>query len=131
MMNEGVIALGSNINPKENIPAAIAEISNNFQLIKRSEFIFTKPLGYTDQPDFLNGTVLVQSPDDKDNIIDKLKGIEQQMGRRRTGRRDGPRKIDLDLVLFNDQILDADVYERDFLKHSIKQILPGIKLPRQ
>src|SRR5699024_11397664 len=123
MMNEGVIALGSNIKPKENIPAAIAEISNNFQLIKRSEFIFTKPLGYTDQPDFLNGTVLVQSPDNKENIIDELKGIEQQMGRRRTGRRAGTRKIDLELVLFSDQDIDAGVYERDYLAQSGKKIL--------
>ncbi|HET6528428.1 MAG TPA: 2-amino-4-hydroxy-6-hydroxymethyldihydropteridine diphosphokinase [Balneolaceae bacterium] len=127
-MNEAVIALGSNINPKENVNAALDAIDKAFSLIKKSQFIFTKPLGYENQPDFLNGAVLIQTVMEKAGITDELKRIETKLGRKRKGHKNGPRTIDLDLVLFNERVLDDDVFERDFLKQSIQELLPGVKL---
>lgn len=130
MKNEGVIALGSNIEPEEHIPVAIHNLAENFQLKERSEFIYTKPLGYTSQPDFLNGAVLIRTHAGKEDIIATLKMIEQKMGRQRNGRKNGPRKIDLDLVLFKGRIIDEDVFERDFLMKSVQEVLPDFKFPQ-
>lgn len=127
-MNEAVIALGSNINPRKNTDAALDAVSKTFRVIKKSQFIFTEPLGYENQPDFLNGSVLIQTGMKEAEITNELKQIESKLGRRRNSFRNGPRKIDLDLVLFNGRVLDEDVFERDFLQRSIRELLPGLKL---
>ncbi|HYW34595.1 MAG TPA: 2-amino-4-hydroxy-6-hydroxymethyldihydropteridine diphosphokinase [Balneolaceae bacterium] len=126
-MNKAVIALGSNIAPRQNIKAALESISKTFSLIKKSRFVFTEPIGYKDQPDFLNGAVLIETAFGQAEIVAKLKAIEQKIGRRRDGRKDGPRRIDLDLVIWNGRIIDNDVYERDFLRRSIREVLPDFK----
>src|SRR5699024_11961959 len=61
MRNKGVIALGSNVAPKRNIPEAVKRIKDEVYVLRESAFVFTKPLGYADQPDFLNGAVLIQT----------------------------------------------------------------------
>lgn len=128
MMNKAVIALGSNIMPETKIPEALDVISQVFLLKKKSRFVYTRPVGYEEQDDFLNGAVLVETERGEKEIISTLKDIEQKLGRKRDGRKDGPRKIDLDLVLFNDRIVDDDVFELDFLKRSVQQVLPQFKL---
>lgn len=127
MMNRAVIALGSNIEPHSNIVAALEILSKTFSIVKESRFVFTEPVGYKNQLDFLNGVVLVDTSLMEADIIAQLKRIEQKLGRRRNVRKDGPRKIDLDLVLFNGQILDDDVHERKFLRQSILELLPDFK----
>jgi 2-amino-4-hydroxy-6-hydroxymethyldihydropteridine diphosphokinase len=129
-MNKAVIALGSNIEPNKHIANALKALANTFSLLKRSEFIYTKPVGYTNQPDFLNGSVLVEVASGKEDIIFTLKRIEYDLGRQRNGKKDGPRRIDLDLLLFNEQIIDEDIFERDFLLRSIRELLPGVELHR-
>ncbi len=126
-MNRAVIALGSNIKPKENTEAALSELSKAFSLIKKSQFIFTEPVGYKDQPDFLNGSVLIETSSEKAKASAALKKIENKLGRQRNGHKYGPRKIDLDLVLWNGRILDTDIFERDFLKRSVREVLPHVK----
>lgn len=128
MTNKAVIALGSNIEPEKHIPAALKAITNAFSVVKKSQFIYTEPVGYKNQPDFLNGVVLIESASAKNEIISTLKHIENNLGRERNGNKNGPRKIDLDLVWFNDRIEDKDVFERDFLRCSIMEVLPGIEL---
>jgi len=91
-MIEGVIALGSNIDPEENISLALDKIAERFQLQKKSKFVYTKPLGYIDQPDFLNGSVLIRTPAREEVLIASLKVIEHEMGRRRSGLKNGPEK---------------------------------------
>src|SRR5699024_1311654 len=128
MRNIGVIALGSNVAPKRNIPEAVKRIKDEFYVLRESAFVFTKPLGYADQPDFLNGAVLIQTSDDAKSITKRLKRIEQIMGRERTGLTDGPRKIDLDLVIVHLDILVEDVYVMEFLQHAIHDNLPDYEL---
>jgi 2-amino-4-hydroxy-6-hydroxymethyldihydropteridine diphosphokinase len=127
-MNKAVIALGSNIEPEKHVTDALRALGNAFSLLKQSQFIYTKPVGYKDQPDFLNGSVLVETPSGKKEIISTLKQIEKNLGRQRDGKKNGPRKIDLDLLLFNGQITDDDIFERDFLQRSIREVRPGIEL---
>lgn len=127
-MNKAIIALGSNINPRKNVDAALEKIAQTFLLINKSGFVFTEPVGYKNQPDFLNGSVLIETDMKEKEITSELKQMENEMGRERNGNKNGPRKIDLDLVLFKGQVLDDDVFERDFLKRSIQELLPGAKL---
>lgn len=125
-MNRAVIALGSNIRPEANTEAALGHLSQLFDLVDKSCFKYTRPVGYKDQPDFLNGAVLVETGLKELKIEAILKEIEQKLGRKRDGRKDGPRTIDLDLVVYNDRIMDEDVYERDFLQESIKELVPDL-----
>ncbi|WP_340102563.1 2-amino-4-hydroxy-6-hydroxymethyldihydropteridine diphosphokinase [Rhodohalobacter sp. 8-1] len=130
-MNRAVIAIGSNINPQENVTDALNYITKSFSLVKKSRFIYTEPLGFKNQPNFLNGAVLIETASGETDIITKLKEIEQNLGRERKGRKDGPRRIDLDLVVYNGRIIDNDVFERDFLRQSIRQVLPDFTFHRE
>lgn len=130
-MNRAVIAMGSNINPRENIRAALNYITKSFSLVKKSRFVYTKPLGFKNQPNFLNGAVLIETASRETDIITNLKEIEQALGRERKGRKDGPRRIDLDLVVYNGRIIDDDVFERNFLRQSIREVLPEFSFHRE
>lgn len=126
MMNSAVIALGSNIGPEEHIEQALSAIEEAFNLRQKSDFIYTAPIGIETQPDFLNGVVLIESEQDQETITERLKQIEDTMGRDRSMAKFGPRCIDLDLVVFNNRIVDEDVYERDFLRQAIREVLPEL-----
>jgi 2-amino-4-hydroxy-6-hydroxymethyldihydropteridine diphosphokinase len=123
--------LGSNIEPEKHITEAMQALAQAFSVLKKSQFIYTDPVGYKDQPDFLNGSVLVETAFEKREIVATLKEIENKLGRQRNGKKNGPRRIDLDLLLFNGQITDKDIFERDFLKRSIRELLPEIKLEHE
>lgn len=125
-MNSAVIALGSNIEPDKNIRKALSQISECFNLIKKSNFVYTKPFGYHKQPDFLNGSVFIETSSDKKGVIRALKEIEIQLGRVKRANKNGPRRIDLDLIIFNGHIVDDDVYEREFLREAIHELLPEV-----
>ena len=57
-----------------------------------------------------------------------LKTLEQKLGRTKTENKNGPRTIDLDIIAWNGKVIDNEVYEREFLLNSIKEILPDIIL---
>ena len=129
-MNKAVIALGSNIRPEDHTEVALTHISQQFVLVDQSHFQYTQPIGFKDQPDFLNGAVLIETESEEPEIESILKEIEQKIGRNRDGRKDGPRKIDLDLVLYNGRVLDDEVFERDFLQQSIEELVPDLEFSR-
>jgi 2-amino-4-hydroxy-6-hydroxymethyldihydropteridine diphosphokinase len=130
-MNEAVIALGSNIHPEENTQKALQAISQHFDLRKKSDFIYTKPFGYKDQPDFLNGSVLIKTSFNRKDLIKTLKKIEIQLGRTKRARKNGPRRIDLDLIVFNNCIVDEEIYKREFLRNALRELLPDSTLNRE
>ena len=123
-MNTAIIGLGSNINPQNNIRLARDKISSEVTLIKSSKLVYTEPVGYLEQDNFLNGALLVETDLEIESIVKLLKKIEIELGRKKTLNRNGPRTIDLDLLIWNDQIIDSDVYSRSFLKESILELLP-------
>lgn len=128
MMNEYVISLGSNINPEYNINKAKTELRKIAVVQKESGFIFTKPLLFTDQPDFLNGVILIHSTLDIPTLKDQLMFIETKLGRLKEIDKNGPRTIDLDIIMCNNKVVDNDVYERDFLQKAIKEIKPDFEV---
>lgn len=121
-VNKVIIALGSNIMPVINMGIAIEHLRKQFRFISVSSFETTKPLGITDQPDFLNVAVMVETDLHQSKVESILKQIEDTMGRDRTLPKFGPRVIDLDVIIWNNEVVDDDYYSRDFLQRAVKQI---------
>jgi len=126
-MNKAIIGLGSNINPEENIQKAAKLLAEYFHVLNQSRFIKTKPIGYVDQADFINGTVFLETDLNQEQLTASLKNIENQLGRKRSEIKFGPRTIDLDIIVFNDKIVDQDFYERDFVQKSTLELVPDLK----
>lgn len=120
--NIAIIGIGSNIKAKINIPKMLKLLETKVDILKVSTFIKTKPIGILNQPDFTNGAVKIQTNLDLKNLNKLLKEIENQLGRVRTGPKSGPRCIDLDIIVWNDEIIDKDYYTRDFLQKSVSEL---------
>ena len=122
MKHECIIGIGSNIEPEQNIAAALFFLRQEQELIAISTFIKTSPIGIPDQPDFLNGAAKVLTEMEIVEFKDYLKNIEERLKRDRTVPKFGPRTIDLDLVKWDGEIIDQDYYKRDFLKTVVDEI---------
>ncbi len=126
MGNKCVIGLGSNIDPDSNITKARDLLKTEFRVLKESQFVQTSPIGYSDQDDFINGAVYLETDLSLEALGRRLKELEDTLGRQRSPIKHGPRTIDLDVVVFNGEIIDKDFYERDFLKQSVLELIPTL-----
>ncbi len=125
--NTVCVSFGSNIDPEKNIQKVKEILTGNFLDVHFSDFEKTKPLGYTQQDDFLNGAVFFKTALTPIELKKELLKIESQMGRvRDTSNKNGPRPIDLDITVFNNLILDEDFYHKPFVKKAILQLLPQL-----
>lgn len=127
-MNRVVIGLGSNIDPQSHMLEARRRIGERFHVLATSRIVPTRPVGYSDQADFLNSVMLIETDWEKDVLHDWLRIVETDLGRVRTSNKNGPRTMDLDILVWNGLIVDNDVYERDFLKDGIREVMPEIEL---
>jgi len=127
-LNKIVIGVGSNVDPEKNIEEAKNAVVNQHNLIKASSFIETTPIGCKDQDNFLNGAFLVETEMDSAALKSWLKNLEKKLGRVISENKDGPRTIDLDIIVWNGEVVDSEVYEREFLINSINELLPELKL---
>ena len=125
-MSRAVIALGSNIRPQDNVPKAILRIGQTHRIMKKSRFTETPAIGSTPQPDFVNGALLIETAMDRDALKDWLRKVEAELGRVRSEDRNAPRTIDLDIVVWDGQIVDDDVYGRDFLRRAVEEVCPDL-----
>jgi len=125
-MNQAVIGFGSNIDPQDNIKQAKELIAENHCILAESKFATTKPIGIVDQPNFLNGAVLIETLMNCTKLKTSLKSIEKTIGRNFQTEKLGPRTIDLDIIIWNDKIVDQDFYKRDFVKNSVLELLPNL-----
>ncbi|MFU1856888.1 2-amino-4-hydroxy-6-hydroxymethyldihydropteridine diphosphokinase [Sphingobacterium sp. NGMCC 1.201703] len=125
--NTALILLGSNIDSEKNITKALSYIQELGKIGNQTDFIYTKPLQYEDQPDFLNGALLLQTCLSFDELYSELKQIELDMGRLRSKNKNAPRIIDLDVITFNGSIADEkDIVQLPFLYDFVKQLQPEI-----
>ena len=122
-VNSAIISIGSNIDAEANIAKMITYLREKVKIVKVTPLIKTKPIGIENQPDFTNGAVKIETLLPKENLNLLLKSIEDQLGRDRTGAKFGPRTIDLDIVVWNGEIVDNDYYTRDFLKESVDKLI--------
>jgi 2-amino-4-hydroxy-6-hydroxymethyldihydropteridine diphosphokinase len=104
---KAVVALGSNLeNRKLNIDIAITHLEVLLQNLKVSPYIETKPVGGPYQNDFLNAVVIGTCELTPESLLAELLKIEDQMGRVREVKW-GPRIIDLDLIVYGEQVIDT------------------------
>ena len=122
MNNEVVLGIGSNIDPEKNHQSVIKELEKYFLIIRCSTIIKTKPIGIIDQPYFLNRSILIKTALNQNEVKKILINIENIMGRDRTLPKFGPRKIDIDIIIWGGEIVDNDFHKRDFLKKSVKEL---------
>lgn len=107
--NQAVISLGSNVNKEENLPASLRLMAELCRIVDVSPVYETLPVGLPDQPNFFNAAVIVET-DMQPATLKRavLSHIEDRLNRVRTGDRNAPRTIDLDLALFNDEVREYD-----------------------
>lgn len=132
------IALGSNLGDKEkNLRRALLLLTQQgVEVMRVSSFISTEPYGVTDQPQFLNAVACVRTSLTPLALLDVLLATELAMGRVRL-RHWGERNIDLDLLLYEDVVLDLprlhlphpDMQNRDFVLLPLAEIAPELKHP--
>lgn len=122
-MNSVIIGIGSNIDADKNIAQMLEILGGHVNIIQVSSMLKTKPIGIEDQEDFTNGAVKVETNFDQEKLNTLLKKIEDQMGRDRSAPKFGPRCIDLDIVSWNNKIVDEDYYTRDFIQKSVAEIM--------
>ncbi|MCW6109056.1 2-amino-4-hydroxy-6-hydroxymethyldihydropteridine diphosphokinase [Clostridium sporogenes] len=106
-MHTAYVAFGSNIGEKENyIKRALEKIEEReIKIIKVSPIYETEPYGVLDQDSFLNGVVKIETNLTTEDLIGELLNIEKQLDRVRE-RRWGPRTIDLDIIFYDDLIIN-------------------------
>jgi 2-amino-4-hydroxy-6-hydroxymethyldihydropteridine diphosphokinase len=126
-MNTAIISAGSNINPEANLKKAQAILQKEQRLVAFAKPRTTKPLGFADQPDFLNTVYLIETDLDMLSLTSFCKAVEHRLGRVRTPNKFGPRTIDLDIAVFNGRVTDNDIYDRDFLHDLILEVAPEMK----
>jgi 2-amino-4-hydroxy-6-hydroxymethyldihydropteridine diphosphokinase len=68
---------------------------------------------------------------DKLTLKSWLKNLEKELGRIKSENKNGPRTIDLDIIVWNGKVVESEVYEREFLINSINELLPELKIQRQ
>lgn len=121
-MNRCIIGIGSNIDAKENISKSLILLQERANILAVSTMVETIPIGITNQAMFTNGAVLIETDLSKETLRILLKQIEDQCGRDRTAPKFGPRTIDLDIVIWNNEVVDEDYQARDFLKNSCREL---------
>ena len=123
MENTVIISIGSNINASVNISRMISLLRQYVHITGMSPLLQTKAIGNINQPDFTNGALRVTTQLDREQLRDILKKIEDALGRDRSGPAFGPRTMDLDIVVWNDKIVDDDYHTRDFLRNSVNALM--------
>ncbi|GAA5168984.1 MULTISPECIES: 2-amino-4-hydroxy-6-hydroxymethyldihydropteridine diphosphokinase [Halomonadaceae] len=118
-----LISVGSNIDPQRNIERARDILARESRLIASATVIETKPVGYQDQANFLNGAFLVATPLDCASFRDYLKRVEDRLDRIRGPIKSGPRTIDLDIVAWNGRVIDASGLEEDYVRIPVDELI--------
>lgn len=132
------IGIGSNLgNREENCLKAIRLMEEQgIKVVKRSSLYETEPWGVKDQPMFINMVIEAETELTPQELLKALKSIESSMGRTET-KRWGPRLIDLDILFYNDMIINTPelriphpyIHERPFVLRPLGEIAPELEHP--
>ncbi|MTH45155.1 2-amino-4-hydroxy-6-hydroxymethyldihydropteridine diphosphokinase [Intestinirhabdus alba] len=134
------IAIGSNLaSPLAQVNAAVKALGEipHSRIVAVSSFYRTPPLGPQDQPDYLNAAVALETALAPEALLDHTQRIELQQGRERKAERWGPRTLDLDIMLFGDEVIAGerltiphyDMKNRGFMLWPLFEIAPDLTFP--
>jgi 2-amino-4-hydroxy-6-hydroxymethyldihydropteridine diphosphokinase len=136
-MASAFIALGSNLGDRlATLQSGLDAISNLGSSVTASSVYETEPVGFLDQPRFLNAVVRLETELTPGELLDEMHRIEQDHHRVRVFK-NGPRTLDLDLVLYDDLVIvrpDLTVphprlHERAFVLVPLAEIAPDVLIP--
>jgi 2-amino-4-hydroxy-6-hydroxymethyldihydropteridine diphosphokinase len=140
-MPTAFVGIGSNLgDPERQIAAAVDQLAaeEGLELVSVSELRETEPVGYLDQPNFLNGVAQLETELTAGELLGRLLEIESRLGRvRGEGPRFGPRTIDLDLLVYGDAVIDEPgltvphprLAERRFALEPLAELAPRLEIP--
>jgi len=139
MTRRAFIALGSNLqDPAAQVTRALAELDQlqGTHVVARSSFYRTAPVGYDNQPDFINAVAEVATELSPQELLQALLALEQLHGRERTFP-NAPRVLDLDLLMYEDVCLQEPaltlphphMHERGFVLFPLAEIAPDLEIP--
>ncbi|MBQ0711717.1 MAG: 2-amino-4-hydroxy-6-hydroxymethyldihydropteridine diphosphokinase [Porticoccus sp.] len=122
-LRQVIISVGSNIDPQNNIRLSHEVLDNETRLLAVADIIKTTPIGYTQQPDFLNTAYLIETNLEYDDFNAFLKSVEDRLGRERGAIKSGPRTIDLDIIVWGRNIVTQDYFNYEYVSTPVNQIL--------
>jgi 2-amino-4-hydroxy-6-hydroxymethyldihydropteridine diphosphokinase len=140
-MTRSFVGLGSNLgDPQEQIRRALELLAaeEGVEVVAVSALRETDPVGYEDQPRFLNGAAELRTSLSARELLGRLLAIERRLGRvRGEGPRFGPRTIDLDLLLHGDEVVAEPrlvvphprLHERRFALEPLAELDPALEIP--
>ena len=134
------ISVGSNMGDRlQNCRQGITALSRfgEFRIIAQSRIYMTEPVDYEDQDWFINMVVKLETTHDPFELLENIKSVQRAAGRKRDVIRFGPRVLDLDIIFFDDLVLDSDrlvvphprMHQRRFVLKPICDIDPTILHP--
>jgi 2-amino-4-hydroxy-6-hydroxymethyldihydropteridine diphosphokinase len=140
-MVHAYVGLGSNLGDREGtLRAAVGRLRNlaETRVVRVSTLRNTEPVGYVDQPRFLNGVVELETGLSAPRLLETLLGLEQAFGRNRgAAPPQGPRTLDLDLLLYGEDVIDEPglkvphprLHERRFVLEPLAELDPALEVP--
>ena len=139
MVTRAYIGLGANLGPREVTILRAVDLlaaADGVSVVEVSQLRESDPVGVADQPMFLNGVVAVDTTLGARVLLETLLAIERELGRER-GERWGPRTIDLDLLVFGDEVVDEPgltvphprLAERRFALEPLAELAPDLVVP--
>lgn len=128
-MHAAILLLGSNICPEENLPLSIALLQEYCCVQSVSVFWETQAVG-TPGPNFLNAAALIETEQDQEPFKwQVLRCIEDMMGRVRTQDKNAPRTIDIDIVTWDQQVVDPHLWTHDYIALPVSSLAPQLIEP--
>ncbi|WP_083461720.1 2-amino-4-hydroxy-6-hydroxymethyldihydropteridine diphosphokinase [Thermanaerothrix daxensis] len=125
-IHQAYVLLGSNIAPETHIAAAIQRLKEACIVNALSNIWETEAVG-SPGPRFLNAIAWISTPLDLDKFkAEVLAPIEQALGRVRTADKNAPRTIDLDVIVFDERVLDDNLWQRDFIALPLAELRPDL-----
>jgi 2-amino-4-hydroxy-6-hydroxymethyldihydropteridine diphosphokinase len=131
------LSLGSNVGERDlNLREAVRRLGAVGRIVAVSSFYETEPVEFTEQSWFLNCAVAIETSQPPVDLMTTLLEIERKMGRVRDKKK-GPRTIDIDILLFDDSIIDSPelmiphpaMHQRRFVLEPLSEIAPGARHP--
>jgi len=134
------VGLGANLGDREAILRAAVDAlgaEEGIEIVAVSTLRDTDPVGVGEQPRFLNGVAEVDTTLAARELLDRLLAVEKRFGRVRVPGEHGPRTLDLDLLLYDDEELDEPgltvphprLHERGFVLEPLAELAPGLSVP--